>query len=178
MNKPTIQRTETGWRLTLSQWLAKPPNELFPFYADAFNLEQITPKLLNFKVVTPPPIEMAVGTLINYRLRVRGVPIRWTTKITEWDPPYRFCDTQLKGPYKRWVHTHRFTEEDGGTRCEDVVDYAPPGGPLAPLINKLVVQRDVEQIFAYRCGVLAEMFGSTPSPDGSLSLKQDCASSP
>lgn len=159
MNPPQIQRHGKTWRLTMSQWLAKPPAELFPFFADAYNLQTITPSLLSFKVVTPRPIQMKPGTLIDYKLKVRGLPIRWRTKITEWDPPYRFRDEQLKGPYRQWHHTHTFTEEDGGTRCDDTVDYAPPGGPLAPLINKLVVQRDVEQIFAYRAKVLADMFG-------------------
>ncbi len=144
----------------MSQWLARPPAELFTFFGDAQNLGEITPDTLHFKILTPTPIEMRPGALIDYRLRVRGVPIRWTTEITAWDPPHSFRDTQLRGPYRRWVHTHTFTEEDGGTRCDDVVEYAPPGGPLAPLINRLVVQRDVERIFAYRAEVLAQRFGS------------------
>ena len=156
---PTIERDGRTWRLIMSQWLAKPPAELFPFFGDAHNLEQITPALLSFRVVTPGPIQMKPGTLIDYKLKVRGVPMRWTTKITEWDPPHRFRDEQLKGPYRQWVHTHTFVEEDGGTRCDDVVEYAPPGGPLAPLINRLAVENDVKQIFAYRAKVLAEMFG-------------------
>lgn len=159
MNAPTIERQSRIWRLTMSQWLAKPPQELFEFFGDAYNLEKITPSLLSFKVLTPKPIEMKPGTLIDYKLKVRGLPIKWTTKITAWDPPHRFCDTQLKGPYKQWVHIHTFTPEDGGTRCDDIVEYAPLGGPLAPLINKLFVQRDVQQIFAHRAKVLEEMFG-------------------
>ena len=158
MNQPKIQRDGKIWRLTLSQWLPKTPEQLFPFYGDAYNLEKITPDLLSFKVITPKPIEMKPGTLIDYKLKVRGLPIRWTTKITEWDPPHRFCDTQLKGPYKQWIHTHTFTEENGGTRCDDVVEYAPPGGPLAPLINKFFVQGDVEKIFIHRTKVLEELF--------------------
>jgi len=140
--------------------LARPPGELFAFFGAAHNLEKITPDLLSFKVITPGPIQMKPGTLIDYKLKVRGIPIHWRTQITEWDPPHRFCDTQLKGPYKQWVHTHTFTEEDGGTRCDDVVAYAPPGGPLAPLINKLVVQRDVEKIFAHRAEVLEDLLGA------------------
>lgn len=143
----------------MSQWLNQPREELFKFFADASNLEKITPSLLGFKVITPTPIAMAPGTLIDYKLKVRGVPIRWRTLIATWDPPNRFTDEQLKGPYKRWHHTHSFTDEAGGTRCNDLVEYAPPGGPLAPIINKLVVQRDVEKIFAYRAKILAEMFG-------------------
>lgn len=159
MNAPTIQRAGPIWRLTMSQWLPKPQGELFEFFGDAYNLEKITPDLLSFKVITPKPIAMHPGTLIDYKLKVRRVPVRWTTKITAWDPPYSFCDTQLKGPYKQWVHTHTFTEENGGTRCDDVVEYAPPGGPLAPLINKLAVQDDVIKIFSYRAKVLEELFG-------------------
>ena len=157
---PEIKRSGRFWRLTMSQWLNRPREELFAFFADAYNLEKITPDLLGFKVITPAPIEMRPGTLIDYKLKVRGVPIRWRTLIEIWDPCEKFTDEQLKGPYKRWHHTHTFTEENGGTRCDDVVEYAPPGGPLAPLINKLVVQRDVEKIFLHRAEILAEMFGS------------------
>lgn len=159
MNEPSVQRVGKLWQLTMTQWLNQPREELFKFFADATNLEKITPSLLGFKVITPTPIAMGPGTLIDYKLKVRGVPIRWRTLIATWDPPNRFTDEQLKGPYKRWHHTHSFTDEAGGTRCNDVVEYAPPGGPLAPLINKLVVQRDVEKIFAYRAKILAEMFG-------------------
>ena len=159
MHQPTVKRTGRTWQLTMSQWLNQPREELFAFFGDAHNLEKITPKLLGFKVITPDPIEMKPGTLIDYKLKVRGIPIRWTTKIATWEPANQFTDEQLKGPYKRWHHTHTFTDENGGTRCEDLVEYAPPGGPLAPLINKLVVQRDVEKIFAHRARVLAELFG-------------------
>jgi len=162
MNKPTITRDGKIWRLTMSQWLNKKPEGIFPFFGDAHNLEKITPSLLNFKVLTPGAIDMKPGTLIDYKLKVRGIPIRWTTRIADWQPHTRFRDEQLKGPYRQWIHTHTFTPEDGGTRCDDLVEYAPPGGPLAPLINRLVVQRDVEKIFAYRAKVLAEMFGSRP----------------
>ncbi len=146
----------------MSQWLNQPREELFEFFGDATNLEKITPNLLSFKVVTPRPIEMKPGTLIDYKLKVRGIPIRWRTLIATWDRPEKFTDEQLKGPYKRWHHTHIFTEENGGTRCDDIVEYAPPGGPLAPLINKLVVQKDVEKIFMHRAKVLEEMFGGEP----------------
>ena len=159
MQQPVVTRLGKTWQLTISQWLHQPREQLFAFFADATNLEKITPDLLGFKVITPAPIEMKPGTLIDYKLKVRGIPIRWRTLIATWDPPNKFTDEQLKGPYKRWHHTHSFTEENGGTRCNDLVEYAPPGGPLAPLINQLVVQRDVEKIFTYRAKVLAEMFG-------------------
>ena len=163
MNQPTIERAGRYWRLTMSQWLNQPREELFKFFADAYNLEKITPGLLNFKVITPAPIDMKPGTLIDYKLKVRGVPIKWRTEITGWDPPHKFTDRQLKGPYRQWVHTHMFTEENGGTRCDDTVEYAPLGGPLAPLINKLFVENDVKKIFAHRAEVLAEMFGDEAS---------------
>lgn len=156
---PQFTRQGRYWQLTMSQWLPLPPAELFPFFADAMNLQAITPKLLSFKVLTPGPIVMKPGTLIDYKLKVRGLPIRWTTRIATWDPPNRFSDEQLKGPYARWHHAHIFTEENGGTRCEDIVEYRPRGGPLAPLINKLFVQGDITKIFAYRTKVLEEKFG-------------------
>ena len=156
---PSVQRAGNVWRLTMSQWLNAPREALFSFFADAYNLEKITPDLLGFKVLTPEPIEMGPGTLIDYKLKVRGVLIRWRTLIETWEPCDKFTDEQLKGPYKRWHHTHSFVDENGGTRCDDLVEYAPPGGPLAPLINKLVVQRDVEKIFTHRAKVLQDMFG-------------------
>ena len=159
MSKPHVERTGRTWLLTMSQWLNAPREELFQFFGDAYNLEKITPDLLSFKVVTPAPIDMKPGTLIDYKLKVRGVPIRWRTLIETWEPCDKFTDEQLKGPYKRWHHTHTFIDENGGTRCNDVVEYAPPGGPLAPLVNRFFVQRDVQAIFAYRAKVLAERFG-------------------
>lgn len=166
---PAVTRDGKDWHVTMSQWLPLPPEELFTFFGDAYNLERITPKLLNFHVVTPRPIEMKPGTLIDYKLRVRGVPMRWRTEIEAWDPPRMFIDNQLRGPYQRWHHTHTFTPERGGTRCDDVVRYRPPGGPLAPLINKLAVERDVLAIFRHRAQWLHNHFarpGDTGSPDG------------
>ncbi|MFI4859499.1 MAG: SRPBCC family protein [Phycisphaerales bacterium JB063] len=153
-----ITRQGQQWTLRMEQWLALPPEELFDFFADAHNLEQITPPTVRFNIITPPPIDMHAGTLIQYKLRVHGLPIRWTTRIDTWDPPRQFVDTQLKGPYKRWHHTHTFEPKDGGTLCRDTVQYQPPGGPLAPLINKLAVQRDVENIFRYRAQQLDKRF--------------------
>lgn len=151
-----------GWTLSMQQWLPRSPDDLFPFFADAGNLERITPNHLGFHIITPQPIDMHVGKLIDYKLRIRGVPVRWTTEIVSWDPPQSFVDAQLKGPYRRWHHTHVFEAEqrDGidGTLCHDTVDYHVPGGPLAPLVNRLLVQRDVESIFRYRAAVLAEVF--------------------
>lgn len=138
------------------QWLPRPLEEVFPFFADARNLEELTPPWLSFNVLTPDPIPMAVGTKIDYRLRWRGFPLRWTSEIAAWEPPFRFVDRQLRGPYRLWHHEHRFEERNGGTDVIDVVDYAVWGGAVA--VN-LGVRRDVERIFAHRRTRLVEIFG-------------------
>ena len=139
-------------------WLPRPPREVFPFFADARNLEFITPPWLKFEVLTPGRIVMRSGARIDYRLKVHGFPLRWRTEITEWEPPVRFVDTQLRGPYRLWHHTHTFEAKDGGTLCRDRVRYRVPGGEL---VHRLIVRRDVERIFRYRQEKLAEQFGRT-----------------
>ncbi len=114
--------------------------------------------MLRFRVATPAPIEMAAGTRIAYRLRIRGVPVRWQSEITVWEPPVRFVDEQRRGPYRLWSHEHTFIEQDGGTLCRDVVNYAAPGGPL---VHHLLVGPDVRRIFEYRRETLAELFAQT-----------------
>lgn len=136
------------------QWLPRPREEIFSFFSEARNLEAITPPWLNFEVLTPSPIVMRAGALIDYRIRVHGIPIRWRTEITEWSPPQRFVDVQLRGPYTLWHHTHTFEARDGGTLCRDEVRYHPRGGAL---MNWLFVRRDVESIFAFRRGKLAAL---------------------
>ena len=144
------------------QRLDRPPEEVFPFFADARNLERITPPLLRFEVVTPGPIEMHVGTLIEYRLRVHRVPIRWLTSIQAWDPPHRFVDMQLKGPYALWHHTHTFEATgDGGTTMADTVRYSIGFGPLGDLADRLTVRRDVEAIFSHRAQVVPALVGAS-----------------
>ncbi len=145
-----------GFTLTTEQWLPRRRNDLFPFFAEAANLETITPPFLGFRILTPGPIEMRKGTLIDYRISLHGIPIRWRTEITAWEPPFRFVDTQLKGPYRQWIHEHTFEERDGGTLCRDRVDYRVPGGAL---VNKLFVERDVRTIFTYRRETLSRLFG-------------------
>ena len=139
-------------------WLPAPRVDVFSFFADAHNLEAITPPWLNFRIVTPGPIQMRVGARIDYRLRVRGFPMRWQSEITGWEPSRRFVDEQRRGPYRRWVHTHAFADQDGGTLCQDRVEYAVPGGRL---INWLIVRRDIGKIFAYRTEALARRYGGT-----------------
>ena len=144
---------------TTEAWLPRPRAEVFPFFAEAGNLEAITPPWLRFRVLTPGPLEMRRGALIDYRLRLRGVPIRWRTEITAWEPPDRFVDEQVRGPYRLWVHEHTFEPETRGgiegTRVRDHVRYAVPGGAL---VDALFVRREVAAIFAFRQRVLAERF--------------------
>ena len=134
--------------------LPRPRDEVFSFFADAHNLQTITPSWLKFVVLTPVPIVMRSGTLIDYRITIYGLPLRWRTEISEWDPPHRFVDAQLRGPYTLWHHTHTFEECGGGTRCRDRVRYRPRGGAL---VNWLFVRRDVERIFQYRQQRLREL---------------------
>jgi ligand-binding SRPBCC domain-containing protein len=140
-------------------WLPRPRAEVFAFFGEARNLETITPPWLKFEVLTPAPIVLRVGTLIDYRIRIYGIPVRWQTEIAEWNPPHRFMDVQLRGPYTLWHHTHTFEERDGGTQCTDLVNYRPRGGAL---MNWIFVRRDVGRIFAYRTTRLRELFPVTP----------------
>jgi ligand-binding SRPBCC domain-containing protein len=135
--------------------LAYPLSRVFQFFSDAANLEQLTPPWLNFHIITPQPIPMAVGARIQYRLRLHGFPLRWESKITTWDPPHRFVDQQLRGPYRLWYHEHTFTERDARTIVRDRVTYAVFGGSL---INSLFVAPDIARIFAYRTARLSELF--------------------
>lgn len=152
-------------------WLPRRREEVFDFFGDALNLQAITPPFLNFTVLTPAPIEMRAGTLIDYKLRVRGIPLRWRTLISAWEPPCRFVDEQLRGPYRQWIHEHTFEEREGGTLAKDFVRYAVPGGAL---IERLFVRRDVEAIFAYRTKRLLELLG----PASSISVRQKQNSAP
>ena len=138
------------------QRLAGTPGEVFPFFADAGNLEAITPDWLAFRIVTPRPIDMHVGALIEYRLRLHGVPVSWLTRIEEWEPGVRFVDAQLRGPYVLWHHTHEFEPDGaGGTLMRDTVRYALPYGPLGEIARRLFVARDLEAIFDHRTQAVA-----------------------
>jgi hypothetical protein len=133
-------------------------DEVFAFFSDARNLESITPPWLGFRTLTRGPIHIAEGTRIRYRLHVHGAPLSWTTEIRRWNPPSRFVDVQLSGPYQLWHHTHRFEPRDGGTRMIDIVRYRLPFGPIGRLVNALAVRRDVERIFDYRNRRIGEIF--------------------
>ncbi len=136
--------------LRREQHLPQPPDESFAFFGDAHNLEDITPPWLGFRVVTPRPIAMHPGTLIEYRLRLHGLPIHWRTRIALWDPPLRFVDVQIDGPYRLWHHTHEFEPDGEGTRMTDTVRYGLPLGPLGEIARAVLVRRDVEAIFDHR----------------------------
>ncbi len=137
------------------QTLDQPISEVFEFFSDAHNLALITPPWLRFEVLTPAPIQMSPGTRIDYRLRLRGIPLRWQSEITEWNPPYAFADEQRRGPYRLWRHTHTFDETESGVVIRDSVEYAIWGGGL---VNKFFVHPDIEKIFAYRATQLDEIF--------------------
>ena len=136
--------------LERTQRIGLPADEVFDLFGDAFNLERITPPWLRFRVLTPAPIEMGEGTLLEYRLRLHGIPVRWCTRITAWDPPRRFVDEQISGPYALWHHTHTFEPDGDATVIRDRVRYRIGFGPLGALALWLFVRRDVERIFDYR----------------------------
>lgn len=142
--------------LSTSQWVPLPPAEVFPFFADIANLERITPPELRFHLLTPEPIIMQVGTLIEFRLQLCRVPFKWLTRIRQWQPPHEFLDEQLRGPYRLWLHTHRFQAENGGTRLEDEVLYQLPLFPLGELAHPLV-RWQLNRIFAFRRQVIASL---------------------
>lgn len=141
--------------------LPRQRDEVFPFFANARNLETITPPRLSFRILTPAPVAMRTGTLIDYELRLRGLPLRWQSEITVWDPPHRFVDEQRRGPYRRWIHEHLFEEYNGGTLCIDHVHYAILGGRL---VERLFVRRNLERIFAFRRVKLLELFAENGAP--------------
>jgi len=157
-----IRREGRGYRLESEIILPRPIEEVFDFFADAQNLESITPPLLHFEVLTRGPIELRQGRLIDYRLRLHGMPLRWQSEISAWEPPYRFVDEQRRGPYRRWVHEHRFERCAEGTRAIDRVRYEVPGGDL---VHKLFVEPDLRRIFVYRAERLRERFGGGSTPD-------------
>lgn len=150
----------TGYcfRLEAAQFLRYPREQVFEFFSDALNLQSLTPAWLHFSVITPPPLHIAAGTLIDYRLRNYGVRLRWQSRITVWEPPLRFVDEQTRGPYRRWRHEHIFEAAKGGTVCRDLVDYVVYGGSL---INALVVRPDLFKIFAFRRSKLRQLFPET-----------------
>jgi ligand-binding SRPBCC domain-containing protein len=137
------------------QWLPQLLERVFPFFADARNLETITPPWLMFEILTQGEIRMERGTLIDYNIRLNGLRMRWQSEISVWEPPNRFIDEQRRGPYRLWIHEHRFEERGGGTMVFDDIQYAVPGGAL---IHSLFVKRRLDRIFAFRRQKLAQLF--------------------
>ncbi|HEV8211182.1 MAG TPA: SRPBCC family protein [Vicinamibacterales bacterium] len=136
-------------------WVPRPRDEVFAFFANAANLEALTPPWLRFRILNPAVV-IETGARIDYRLTLHGIPLRWQSEISRWDPPASFVDEQRKGPYRRWVHTHTFASEGGGTRVGDSVEFAMP---FEWLVGRFVM-RDVQKIFAFRRQALMQRFGS------------------
>lgn len=138
--------------------IERPRAEVFEFFANASNLERITPADLSFHITTPQPIDMRSGALIEYQLKLNGIPVKWKTLISKWDPPNEFIDEQLAGPYKQWIHRHTFTElGPTSTLIEDEVRYRLPLEPLGDVAN-FFVEWQLKKIFGYREKVVAEYF--------------------
>ncbi|MBE0565176.1 MAG: SRPBCC family protein [Krumholzibacteria bacterium] len=141
------------------QRVPRPRDAVFAFFAQPENLARITPPWLGFRILTPPPLPMHEGALIDYVIRLGPLPTRWRTLITTFDPPHRFVDEQLAGPYSFWHHTHEFEADgDDGTLIRDCVRYVLPGGPLGDLVHALAVRRQIAGIFAHRRVVIAALF--------------------
>jgi Uncharacterized conserved protein len=149
-----------SYRLERRQFIPRPVVDVFPFFADASNLETITPPSLKFRILTPQPIEIRAGTMIDYRLALLGIPFRWRTRIESFDPPHRFTDVQERGPYRLWNHTHEFRDHDGGTLMVDTVNYQLPMGPLGGLAHCLFVERQLRHIFDYRYQVIERLMAT------------------
>jgi ligand-binding SRPBCC domain-containing protein len=147
------------YTLAFTQQVARPLPEVFSFFSRAENLEELIPPWLNFKICKAEPQPVQKGTLINYSLRVHGLPLRWTSEIVEWEPPHRFVDLQLRGPYKLWRHEHRFEARDDGTLISDTINLSLPLGFLGQIAYKIKVHSDLQEIFAFRREKVRALFG-------------------
>lgn len=148
----------SSYLLEQRQFVRRPLEEVFGFFANPRNLELLTPSFLNFRILTPEPIEMREGALIDYRISVHGIPMRWRTRIEAYEPMRSFVDIQLRGPYRSWRHLHTFTATAEGTELGDRVEYSLPLGPLGRIAHALMVKRDLDSIFAYRREVIERRF--------------------
>lgn len=146
-------------------WLPHDRATIFDFFSNPHNLDRLTPPWLKFRVLSPITVEMRQGTRLDYQLRIHGMPIRWQSEISAWDPPNYFVDRQIKGPYSLWLHEHRFVEEHGGTWVEDRVEYAAFGGRL---VQRYLIGPDLDRIFQYRHKALEELFSVAGSSTAAL----------
>ena len=151
--------TQRIHRLEQTLQVARPQEEVFAFFADASNLEASTPPFLRFRILTPKPIEMRVGARIEYALSLFGFPLRWVTRISDWQPGARFVDEQESGPYALWRHTHEFEAQGGSTIVRDLVEYAEPFGPLGQAAHVLFVERALARIFDFRRDAIRRLLG-------------------
>ena len=162
------------YSLRREHWVARSQERLFPFFAQPENLALITPPGLGFRLLTPQPVVMEKGRVIDYTLRLMGLPVRWRTLITPYEPPWCFVDEQISGPYSFWHHTHRFEPQGDGTLLHDEVHYALPAtliGPAREIVHTLYVRPTLERIFDYRREAYTRLFGGI-QPDGAQALRQ------
>ena len=171
----TFGRAPGGaFTLESAVWLPRPRDELFPFFSAAENLGRITPPILGWRILTPLPVVMRAGALIDYRILVHGLPMRWRTLISAWEPSSRFVDEQVKGPYRRWRHEHSFEPLDGGTLCRDHIEYTVP---FAFLSHRWIVRPDLLRIFTHRQERMRELFNPGSGPPSPLRTPPDRAGS-
>jgi uncharacterized protein (TIGR01777 family) len=156
-----VEQVSGQKELLVEQWVPQSVGEVFPFFSDAKNLAELTPEFLHFKILSQSTEKVESGTLIDYQIKVHGFPMTWRTRIEEWKPEQKFVDTQLKGPYKKWNHTHRFISMKGGTLLTDRVLYQLPMGRLGNIVAGRKVTSDINTIFKYRFKVIEERFGSS-----------------
>ena len=150
-------------RIERSQLVPLSVEDAFAFFADAYNLEALTPPWLRFRILTPGPIPMEKGATIEYVLTTHRLPVRWRTEIVEWRPGRRFVDRQVDGPFRLWEHTHTFEERHGGTLIRDTVLYRMPYGALGAIAHRVVVARDLGRIFDYRRDAVDRLLGGRRS---------------
>jgi ligand-binding SRPBCC domain-containing protein len=160
--------------LKREQFVNRPLKEVFSFFERPENLARLTPDALGFKVLTPSPVQMKEGALIDYTIKLFCFPMHWRTVISTYEPPFRFVDQQLKGPYTFWHHTHTFAEREGGTLMTDEVRYVLPYGLLGRIAQKLLVKRQLDHIFDFRTQVMQKIFeGGKSSPDPNKRVRPD-----
>lgn len=166
------------YRLERTQFIPCPREQVFGFFSDARNLERITPEFLQFHVLNDGDTPVHEGMLIDYTLKLFGMPFRWQSRIEAFEPGRRFVDVQLRGPYRRWRHLHEFTDVPGGTEMRDCVDYELPLGRLGQLAHAFFVQRTLGKIFDFRQQEIARRFAKPSSPTAAASAEHKIAGPP